>query len=369
MKRFIHATTVFLAICFLSSHETWAAPTQAAWEQKWATTLAAAKKEGTVNVYSSWAPAARVALTKAFKEKYGINVEFTPFGRGAEFIAKYQTEKNAGLVMADVFGIGASTLLVGAKPAGFLGSIEPMVMLPEVLELKSWRGGTLFVDKTRQTIAMSGNTMRFIAINTNLIKPGEITSYRDVLKPQYRGKVTLNDPSIQGAGLGLIGHLSFHIWNQEEAFEYMRQLVKNDAEVMRDQRLQIEWLSRGKNPIALALDPNSFAEMMGAGAPIAPVLLKEGTYITTADGGLAVPKVLAHPNAAAVFINWLLSREGQRVYCKPAGSMSLRMDVPVEGLNPGFVPGPDEKTFTDTEDYIIKRGNLLQEAKKIFPQK
>ena len=210
--------------------------------------------------------------------------------------------------------------------------------------------------------------MRFVGINTNMIKKGEITSYKDILKPQYRGKVTLNDPSIQGEGIGLFGHLALHIWNQEEAIEYMKQLIKNDTQVMRDQRLQGEWLVRGRNAIALALDANGFNELIAAGAPIEPVVMKEGTYISTSDSALAVPKVSPHPNATKVFINWLLSREGQRVYSGPSGAMSLRVDVPPTGINPGFIPGPEEKTFTDTEEYVLKRGTLLDVTKKIFIQ-
>ena len=369
MKGLIYAITLCFAICCLALPSSWAAPpTDAAWEKKWNTTLAEAKKEGTVSVYTSWGAAGRVAVTKAFKDKYGINLEFTNFGRGALFIAKYQAEMNAGINMADVFCVGASTLLVMAKPAGFMGQIEPYLILPEVVDPKAWRGGSFFLDKDKQAIKMAGNTMRFVGVNTNMIKRGEITSYKDILKPQYRGKVTLNDPSIQGAGIGLFGHLALHIWTQEEASEYMRQLLKNDTQVMRDQRLQGEWLVRGRSSIALALDANGFNELIGAEAPIEPVVMKEGTYISTSDSALAVPKVSPHPNATKVFLNWLLSNEGQRVYSGPSGAMSLRGDVPPTGINPGFIPGPTEKTFTDTEEYILKRGTLLDVTKKIFTQ-
>lgn len=346
-------------------------PARASWEEKWETLLSAAKKEGTVSVYHTWNPPVTAAITKAFKDKYGINVEFTPFERGTEFMARYQTETRAGLNLADVIAAGgASTLVSMTKPAGLLGEIEPLLALPEVLDPKVWRGGVFpFLDKDKQIIAIAGSAMRFVAYNTSLVKESEITSFRDVLKPQYKGKVTLNDPSQPGAGIGLFGHLAYQIWTEEEAMSFMRQLLSNDVMVLRDQRLQAEWLAQGKNAIALALDPNRFAELIKIGAPIAPVIISEGVYLTTGSGAIAVPPSPPHRNAAAVFINWLLSPEGQLIYRAQMASMSMRVDVSTEGLDPRFVPGPAEKMFIDTEDYVLKRGKLMAVAKNIFEAK
>lgn len=349
-----------------------AAPEQKpAWEQKWQTVLAAAKKEGTVSVYTTWNPAARTAVGKGFKDRHGINVEFTQFDRGNEFMARYQQEKRAGLELIDVIAAGgATTQVVMTKPAGLLGQLEPQLILPEVLDARLWRKGAVpFLDKEKQIMAVAGTSMRFMAYNTNLVKQGELSSFRDVLKPQYKGKVTLNDPSVPGAGIGFFGHLALQIWSEQEARDFLRELLRNEAVVMRDQRLQAEWLAQGKNPIGLALDPNRFAELIRVGAPIAPVIVKEGVYITTGDSAIAVPTVMPHPNAAAVFINWLLSKEGGTVFYEAAGAMSMRADVSTAGLNPNFVPGPEEKTFMDTEEYVAKRGTLMPVAKDIIAEK
>src|ERR1035437_6992217 len=56
-------------------------PGKAAWEEEWARTLAAAKKEGVVSFYAQWSPQTRGALRQAFKDKYGITIEFMPFSR------------------------------------------------------------------------------------------------------------------------------------------------------------------------------------------------------------------------------------------------------------------------------------------------
>ncbi len=332
---------------------------------KWDAVVAGAQKEGTVSVYTTWAGPSRVALVKAFKDRYGINAEFTSFGRGAEFIVRAQAEKAAGINNADVYGFGSSTLLVLAKPAGLLGAVEPVLMLPEVTNGAMWRGGAVpFLDKDRRAIGMSGNVMPYVSINTELIDSKNFTSYKDLLKPEYKGKVTMNDPTITGAGSGFLAHLAYHIWSEQEAIDFVKQLIGNGAQVMRDQRLQAEWMARGRNPVALALDPNSFAELLNAGAPIARASLKEGVLMATGDGSVGLPTTSPHPNAAAVFLNWLLSKEGQSVYYKGAGAVSKRLDVPPEGFNPNLLPGPQEKLFTDAEEFILKRGALVETARK-----
>ncbi len=342
-----------------------AAQTKPEWEQKWDTVLAAAKKEGTVDVYTTWAGPSRVALVDGFKKKYGLDADFTSFGRGAEFIVRAQAERTGGIMTADVYGFGSSTLLVLAKPDGLLGPLEPFLILPEVTDAKLWRGGVMpFLDKDKRAIGMSGNVMPYVAVNKEMINAKEITSYKDLLKPEYKGKITINDPTITGAGSGFLAHLAYHIWSEDEAFDFIRQLIKNGTVVMRDQRLQAEWLARGKNPIALALDPNGFAELVDAGAPITRAVMKEGVLMATGDGSVGLPAVVSHPNAATVFLNWLLSKDGQSIFAKGAGAISKRLDVPPEGYNPDLLPGPQEKLFVDTEDFIINRGKLVEIAKK-----
>ncbi len=379
MKRCYLLSAIVLAALFFAACSQAIAPTEvkspapvagttrttAEWEQRWDTVLAAAKKEGTVNIYTTWAGASRVAQIDGFKKKYGIDAEFTSFGRGAEFIVRAQAERTAGIKTADVYGFGSSTLLVLAKPDGLLGPIEPFLILPEVVDAKLWRGGVMpFLDKDKRAIGMSGNVMPYVAVNTEMVNARDITSYKDLLKPQYKGKITVNDPTITGAGSGFLAHLAYHIWSEDESFEFIRQLIKNEAVVMRDQRLQAEWLARGKNPIALALDPNGFAELLDAGAPITRASMKEGVLMATGDGSVGLPAVVSHPNAATVFLNWLLSKEGQTIYAKGAGAISKRLDVSTEGYNANLVPGPQEKLFVDTEDFIINRGKLVEIAKK-----
>ncbi len=337
-------------------------------KQRWDALVAAAKKEGTVSLYAIWRPQTRTALTDAFKAKYGINVEFTPFSRGADLMAKVNTEQRAGLYLADVFGAGSNTFLSVMKPAGVLGKIEPLLMLPEVLDGKHWSPGRVpFVDKDKTFIAMISSIQRNIVYNTNLIKKGEITDYPDLLKPQYKGKITMNDPTVTGAGVDFMIHLAVNIWDMARAKDYLTRLIGQQQTVLqRDNRLQVEEVVRGKYAIGLAPNPDSMATFLNLGTPLDVVIFKQGVRVTSAAGAVGVPSKFPHPNAAKLFVNWLLTKEGQTIFSKGFGNPSLRADVSTEGFNTIFLPQPGEKIFPDSEDFLSHTDEVMKMSKQIL---
>ncbi len=347
-----------------------AVASKVSWEQKWESTLTTAKKEGTLTIYTVWAAEVTGPLREAFRKKYGIEMEFGSVGRGPELPPKVQAENRAGLYIADGFGSGASTLLAAMKPAGLLGSIDPMLILPEVTDLKAWSGGQFpFLDKDRTIVGYSALIDRNILINTTMIKDGEITSFKDLLKPQYKGKIVMGDPTVSGSANSTFSHLAYNVWNLEEASQWMRQILKQqEAAINRDDRLLTEWVARGKYAIALGPRQPAVVELTRAGAPIKLVDQKEGYRATPSGGCFAVPAQPAHPNAEAVFVNWLLSKEGQTVFAKGYGAPSRRVDVPTEGVDPTLVINPGEKLFYDTEERIMQTSGLLDVAKKIMQQ-
>ncbi len=74
----------------------------------------------------------------------------------------------------------------------------------------------------------------------------------------------------------------------------------------------------------------------------------------------------AHPDAAKLFVNWLLTKEGQTVFSKGVGSPSFRMDVTTEGFNPMFLPQQGEKVFLDSEDFLRHTDEVLKMAKQVI---
>jgi ABC-type Fe3+ transport system substrate-binding protein len=79
---------------------------------------------------------------------------------------------------------------------------------------------------------------------------------------------------------------------------------------------------------------------------------KEGAPIGPGYGAVALVDQAPHPNAAKLYINWLLSRDGQLAWQQSVQSPSLRTDLGRAGLAAPQVPRPGE-SYVDggTEEY------------------
>ena len=342
----------------------------ATWEQKWETVLAEAKKEGSVAVYTNWGAPIRTAVTEAFGRKYGINVEVSPFSRGDEILAKFQAEKRAGLRIASVIGTGTGGLLQTIKPEGVLTPIETLLILPEVRDPKAWNGGKIpYADKEGMALSMSSQLHVMLAYNTDLIKEGEIASVKDVLKPQYKGKLIMSDPSLSGGGSASITHLANIYWGEAGTVDFLTRLIKDQGVVIeRDKRLLVETVARGKYVIGMGPSPDNLKEFMSAGAPIKIAKTQESTLLTAGNGAFGIPTGFANPNATTVFINWLLTKEGQTVFAESARSPSMRVDVPTTGIDPAFISTPGGQYYIEGEEHNKLLDPMMKAAKKIMDE-
>jgi iron(III) transport system substrate-binding protein len=104
------------------------------------------------------------------------------------------------------------------------------------------------------------------------------------------------------------------------------------------------------------------------GVPIAivdPRQLKEGTDTSPANGAVALFNKAPHPNAAKIYINWLLSRDGQAVFTRASGYVSARVDVPTDHTEPWRIPQPGAiKTYTKAAMQV--RDKLMPLLNEVF---
>ncbi|MBI4334817.1 MAG: extracellular solute-binding protein [Chloroflexi bacterium] len=331
----------------------------------WESLVEAAKREATVTIYEQWGPQARVELGKAFKDKYGIDIEFVSAGTSTQLVPKLTRERRAGLYLADVIGSGGPTALSQMKPEGILAPIEPMLVLPEATDLKVWTGGKLFLDKEKLLIGMSADFGSYVARNTLLVKDGEIKSFYDLLEPKWKGKILLQDPTITGPGNAWVFTVA-GLLGPDKGKDYLRQFVKQEPALVRDYRLQIEWLAKEKYAIVAGVHAPTLMEFQKLGAPVAKLRLKEGGSATAGAGALAMPAgQLPHPNAAKVFINWVLTKEGQAVFSRGYLRPSARTDVSTAGFEDS-VPLPGDTVIIEDEDGILLKAQMLDVAREIF---
>jgi len=98
--------------------------------------------------------------------------------------------------------------------------------------------------------------------------------------------------------------------------------------------------------------------MIEAGAPIGVVdarQMKEGGYLTVGGGGLTMFSNAPHPNAAKVYLNWFLSKEGQTEFAKAAGLVSRRLDGPTDHVPPRDLPVAGWSILLDGEEGVLER--------------
>lgn len=338
------------------------------WQERWDKTVVAAQKEGRVRFYGEISSDTRQAIAKPFKDKYGIEVEFVT-GISNELVQRMITERSRGLYLADAMLGGGTTTLTVLKPKGILQKLDSMLILPDVNDPSAWPNGKFpFLDDDHTAIALTAGVNPFIIVNTELVKEGAIKSFQDLLKPEYKGKIVFFNPTIGGTGVTWVNFLMSKVYknDREGAIRYLRQFAAQEPIVLNDKRLQVEWVAKGKYPIAVAAQVQTIVEFVVAGAPIKRVHVSEGTDITAAASVFSMPVQPEHPNAAVVLLNWLLTAEGQRNFATAFGNPAVRVGIRTPVRDPSSVPMPGEKLTWEDEEFVLKAVESREVAKEIF---
>ncbi|MGE5303180.1 MAG: ABC transporter substrate-binding protein [Alphaproteobacteria bacterium] len=340
--------------------------------QDWAKVVEAAQKEGKVTASVPATAEMRKQVEENFKRKFGIEVEvFT--ARGSAAVRRMADEFKAGVRHFDVHIGGSNSAVSGLLDEGVLDPVEPWMVLPEVKDSKYWWGGHMWVDRAKRYIyPFQAYITESLWRNTDLVKPSEIRSYDDFLNPKWKGKIGFLDPRSPGAG---DSNWSF-IWSVKGE-EYLKKLVAQELFLGRDQRVLAESLAKGRVALMIGLTYYSYAPFIKAGLPVKALpTMKEGTFGTAGSGNLTIIKSPAHPNATKVFVNWLLSREGQEVVPRALGQATRRLDVDTKWLKEsGVIAAKDRMTVKDylqienqSEEKLDKvREPALKAAQALLP--
>lgn len=330
------------------------------WEQKWENLIKAARKEGKISIYSGLESDSVSAIRKNFGEKYGIELQVVT-GKSSELDPKIFAERQNGLYIPDVYVEGPTSPILVYKPRGILEPLDKIIFRPDVLDEKLWsQGFGPYFDKTHYLGGGTSTVQPAVIINTNMVSPGELTSYMDLLKPKWKGKILLGDPTVEGGAASTMGS-SLTIMGED----YIRQLADQVGATTRDKRLVVEWVARGKYPIAFGAGTSIVIEFINQSVPVEMISFKEG-HGTTASGVVVVFDHAPNPNAAKLFANWLLTREAQQVYSVASGKMSRRLDVSSDHLREAQRMKPGVKYILNDEEYYLKRPQLDEIVRKHY---
>ena len=262
--------------------------------------LEAAKKEGKVVIYGSLESGIMDEVEKAFTKRFGIPIEYFRAASN-KTLDRVLTEARAGRVMSDVVVTNRGPMLLLKKENVFAKYVSPEAAnFPA--ELRDPDG--LLSPIYRQVIVG-------ILYNTKLVKPEEAPkSLDDLLSPRWKGKWVMPDPS---------RHFTTGVW------------VKNlDAIYGKDHMAFVKRMAEAKPVLVESFIPS--AQKVISGEALAGITYVKYVHIFGKEGApldyVRLPKMLAdghqigvqakapHPNAARLFADFLISREGMQIMAR-----------------------------------------------------
>jgi len=293
----------------------------------YADTIAGAKKEGKVVVYSTTDSAAAKFLIDDFKALYpGISVEYNDMN-STEVYNRFISEKAANAGSADV--LWSSSMDLQIKLANEGGALT--YASPEIPHLPSWA-----VWKNEAF----GTTYEPLAIvyNKRLLSGDEIPqSHADLLRvfttkaDKLKGKVTTYDIEKSGVGFMLITQDSKYnpqFWDMVKALGAVGPRVQSSAGTM------MERISSGENLLGFNIF-NSYAALRAKKDPSIGIVLPKD-YALVMSRVMFISKTAKNPNAAKLWLDYILSKRGQTIIANQSELGSIRADVEGEMTAAGY---------------------------------
>lgn len=253
----------------------------------------AAKKEGKVVLWTAIDVSLHKQVAAKFNAKYpGITVEpFKIFPGPA--IERLITETKSGKHSVDIIDPNVAFL-----PALFDRDLVAPYPYDKVFGIPEDR---LLFDKRGIVI---GHYDLPIAYNTNLVKPGDIKSWDDLLDPKYAGKVLIE---AHAYAFGILATK----WGEQKTEAYIKKLVANHPIVVNSPTATAEALAAGQGMVAIGAYAARISLYKDQGAPIdwarvGPIPAQQVVSVPIKGG--------PHPNAARLYAAYWASKEAQDIF-------------------------------------------------------
>jgi iron(III) transport system substrate-binding protein len=296
-------------------------------KKAWADIVAKAKKEGSVNLYSSHNPVNLADAAAKFKEKYGISVSVN---RNIDSVLAQQVtaEHGGAKAVADIWMQSSLPYVLGATENGWMvDAVGPDFFHKRFNRAEFAKPGKAWAVGAA-VLAIGWNTQRV---------PNGIKDYPDLLAASLSGgKIGVPQPSVPS-------YVDFYKWLEANYGQsYVQKLGAQKPKVYLSSLPTNQALASGELAAAVAV-PGTTLDDKAKGAPVDFVIPKKGAWNAPWFG--MILKQAPHPSAAQLFANYLVTPEGQR-------ALNHRYGAVLKGI-----PG--------TYDVPLRRQNL----KELTPQK
>lgn len=331
----------------------------------WQKIVAAAKQEGKL-VISHFTDAGIEPVLRQFEKEYGIRVEASP-GRPDAVVPKILTEQRNGQFNWDVLLQPTNNVRLVLEPAHGLEPILPFLVRADVDDDAKWYGGlTAHVPMDPLYVFYDGISNLAVGIDVDRAKipASAVNDWPDLLKPEWKGKFGVYYP-------GRPANLSIALTCYRPAFDsdakwedYVRAFFAQQPIASAEFRTVADWLVHGRFAVTVGaegsyLDGLTKKLRRNIEAPVGKNLC--GFPPTGTGRSVSIPKNPPDRNAAIVFVNWYLSKEGQDAVVKSyiatgQQSVSRRKDA----ANPD--PELQKKTLAGFEAGWLQGKGLMTDS-------
>ena len=345
----------------------------ALFQVEWDALIAAAQDEGeVVLVFGGSAGRNYRPVAKFWEEKFGVKA-IVSTGSGSEQGERILAEQRVGQYEVDIMMIGATTGSIRLIPAGAVEPVADLFIHPEVLDQSLWFQGRHWYADTEQSLMFTLSAgaepqnmgMRY---NTDLVSQEDVdamTTVFDYLDPKWAGKIVALVPLAGGAA----GTLFVAYLHPEIGQDWITAFMAPEFGVtfLEDFRFITDGIARGKYHFGIAIGSagRDVDALEAAGAPVKRLVkeFKEGGVLggTGSSNTMMIPPNRPHPNAAKLWVNWFLSKEGATVMhelSEGAVDPTLRLDVTSWGKTDEFarrIEGKDYFFFGSDPQYTVRR--------------
>ena len=293
--------------------------------------LDAARKEGSLVLWHADQEGQTLDFLKVFTEKTGLQVKQQHILPGVAF-PKLIAEIRAGMSDVDVF-CGSDAILEEARKRGFLLEYRSP-------ELDAY--GPAFRSNPPGFWTAYYSIANIIMYNPKIIAPSEAPkTWVDLLDPKFKNSV-----GVQTAAAGT-QYLWWYLLRPIVPADYWTRLQGQKVRAYESSTQMVKAIVSGELKVGGKVSDFQYVQGARRGEPLEGIYPAEGVPTGSQVGGIV--KSTKRPNAAKIFWDFLLSKEGQAAWNTSFGSHSPRADVKI----PGVRSLTDYKllTVTDLADY------------------
>lgn len=328
---------------------------------EWAQLVENAQGEGTLVLDTVVGDGYR-NMAEQFGSRFGIEVQINQ-ARSSDMATQMLQERQSEQYLRDAWFQTWSTMYTNLLPAGALDPVKPALIHPEVTEPDNWKGdsGIRYMDPEEESYLPVVGRLPALIYTTNEQEVDDAPkTLDDLLDLASRDEMSMAVPGQSGDC-----YLQWLYTTGRE--DFLRRLAEEQPSQLVDLSSAFRNLARGNFSIMLGGTEPRVAPVVEEGLPVNPVSFMpelEGTggMVTFNASTPALINNAPHPNAAKLFVNWVMTKEGCYAACSGGGIEPLRKDVSSEFLRPHQTT--DEEAFRNGR-YALQDAEIINQLSEM----